>query len=111
MSHPHRKYDPSLLQELAQRPKSKGGRPRKFTTPEQKRAADAEYHRIAYQRAKLLALGEPLPEELKPKKPRKYATDEERALARKEYTAEYERSHRAARNLIKMISLTRAKLP
>ena len=105
-----RKYDLSLLQELAQRPKSKGGRPRKFATPEQKRAADAEYHRIAYQRAKLLALGEPLPDELKPKKPRKYATDEERACARKQQSLNaYYRTHDTHKlNLV--ISTMRKKL-
>lgn len=105
------KYDQTLLLQLAQQPKKKGGRPRKFATPEEKRAADAEYHRIARQRAKLLAQGEALPEELKPKRPRRYTSDEERREATIHRKRTFNATHKELVNYTNLICRIRKKIP
>lgn len=104
------KYDKTMLLQLAQQPKSKGGRPRKFATPEEKRAADVEYHRIARLRAKCIAEGKELPDELKLKRIRKYASEEERRQAVKTRTNEYFQTHKEARHLCLAVSHVRKTL-
>lgn len=104
------KYDQSQLLQLAQQPKKKGGRPRKFATPEEKRAADAEYHRNAYHRAKLLAEGKELPDELKPKRPRRFATDEERRESIIHRKRLFNANHKENNNRVSAIYRLRKKL-
>lgn len=89
-----RKYDVEMLKELAAQPKKKGGRPKKYHTEEERRIADAERHRKATLRARLIAEGKEIPEELRIIRPRRYMSDEDRALARKQQAINtYYRTH------------------
>ena len=106
-----RKYDEELIKQLAQQPpKPPGGRPRKFNTPEEKRAADAESHRIAARRAKLIAQGEPLQDDLKLKRARRFMSDEERIEARHRRDIAYCSTHTEARGIRDAVYRMRQKM-
>lgn len=103
-----RKYDIEMLKELAAQPKKKGGRPKKYHTEEERRLKDLERHRIANQRAKFAANGEEIPEELRVKKVRKYASEEERIEADKIVQARYRSAQREACRLSTAVARYRA---
>ena len=87
-----RKYTPEQLQAEVARPKGKGGRPKKYATEEERKAAKNESLRRTRLRKKHIEAGIVLDEYIAPRK-RSYATDEERQEGARESDRRYVAAH------------------
>lgn len=90
---PQRKYTEEQLQAELDRPRKKGGRPRKYATEEEARAAHHARIMIAQKRARIIAQGGVVPPELMPTRVPRRANDDERKMVRREYVDRYLAEH------------------
>ena len=87
-----RKYTAEQIQAEIDRPKSKGGRPKKYHTPEEKQEAMRDANRRAYHRKRDIRDGIAIDGALVLRKAM-YDTDEERHRARILNNIKYKQSH------------------
>jgi hypothetical protein len=88
-----RKYDIATLEAEIARPKGKGGRPRKYNTEEERRAARIEYDRRRRARKRNERDGIENDETLALRRAARFASDEERRAAHVRRTTLYNARH------------------
>lgn len=87
-----RKYTPEMLEAEIARPKSLGGRPRKYTTEEERKKALNEASLRVYWRKKYAREGLEIPEEYTSRR-KTYLTEEDRKQARIQCSARHQMAH------------------
>jgi hypothetical protein len=94
-----RKYTDDAIQAERARPKGRGGRPRKYASEEEKKAARAEAVRRHYWRKKNADCGVEVDGAIAAQRHERYETDEERAAARREQALRQYYEHKGACDL------------